>query len=103
MPAVEFNMRFFDDKFPDVNYRLKVLKMFPAEFSKGYILYRQGKLKNENEGFLGKYYQTGWYLLEPGSVIKFNFNNNDIPMFVNMCPAILDLDAAQELDRRKQM
>lgn len=103
MPAVEFNMKFFDDKFPDINYRLKVLKMFPAEFSKGYMLYRQGKLKNENEGLLGRYCNTGWYLLEPGSVIKFNFNNNDIPMFVNMCPAILDLDAAQELDRRKQM
>lgn len=104
MPAVEFNMRFFEDKFPDMAYRLKVLKMFPAEFARGYALYRQGKLKEENEGPLGKYISTtGWYLLEPGSVIKFNFNNNDIPMFVNTCPAILDLDAAQELDRRKQM
>ena len=105
MPAVEFNMKFFDDKFPDMNYRLKVLKMFPAEFAKGYMLYRQGKLKNENEGLLSNYLSntTGWYLLEPGNVIKFNFNNCDIPMFVNMCPAILDLDAGQELDRRKQM
>ena len=104
MPAVEFNMRFFDDKFPDMNYRLKVLKMFPAEFARGYMLYRQGKLIEQGEGPLGRYLTaSGWYLLEPGNVIKFNFNNNDIPMFVNMCPAILDLDAAQELDRRKQM
>ena len=103
LPAVEFNMRFFDDKFPDANYRMKVLKMFPAEFARGYMLYKQGKLKSENEGIFGQLYATGWYLLEPGNVIKFNFNNSDIPMFVNMCPAILDLDAAQELDRRKQM
>ena len=31
-PAIEFNMRFFDEKFPDVKYRLKVLELFPAEF-----------------------------------------------------------------------
>lgn len=43
-PVIEFNMRFFDDKFSDVSYRLKVLSMFPKEFSKGYVLYKQGKL-----------------------------------------------------------
>ena len=53
LPAVEFNMRFFDDKFPDERYRMKVLKMFPPEFAKGYMLYRQGKLKSENEGIFG--------------------------------------------------
>lgn len=98
MPAVEFNMRFFDEKFPDMNYRLRVLKMFPEEFSKGYILYKQQKLKAD-DGIQA----SSWYLLEPGSVIKFNFNNSDIPLFVNVCPSIIDLDQAQDLDRRKQM
>ena len=100
MPAVEFNMRFFDEKFPDMNYRLKVLKMFPPEFAKGYVLYKQGKLVDDSQF---NWNASGWYLLNPGSVIKFNFNNNDIPMFVNACPDIIDLDAAQDLDRRKQM
>ena len=99
-PAVEFNMRFFDDKFPDITYRMKVLKMFPPEFAKGYILYRQNKLKSDEFGATGT---TGWYLLEPGNVVKFSLNNNDMPIFVNACPCILDLDAAQDLDRRKQM
>jgi hypothetical protein len=40
VPAVEFNMAFFDEKFPNLEYRMKVLKMFPAEFAKGYMLYR---------------------------------------------------------------
>jgi hypothetical protein len=40
--------------------------------------------------------------------VKFSFNNGgngaaDIPLFINAIPAILDLDAAQDLDRRKQM
>ena len=102
-PAVEFNMAFFDEKFPNIEYRMKVLKMFPAEFAKGYMLYRQNKLKNDDSSTIGFFRSQGWYLLEPGSTIKFNFNNSDIPLFVNVCPDILDLDAAQALDRRKQM
>ena len=97
-PAIEFNMRFFDEKFPDINYRMRVIKMFPADFAKGYMLYKQGKLKQDT-------YEDnqGWYLLDPKYTLKFSLNQYDIPIFVNAIPAILDLDAAQELDRRKQM
>lgn len=49
-PAIEFNMRFFDEKFSDINYRMRVLKLFPAEFSKGYLLYKQGKLQPDFYG-----------------------------------------------------
>ena len=77
--------------------------MFPEEFAKGYALYKQGKLYIDDnfEGQFKKGY--GWYLLDPGCTIKFNINNTDIPIFINALPAILDLDAAQELDRKKQM
>ena len=109
VPAIEFNMRFFDDKFIDIAYRMKVIKMFPEEFAKGYALYKQGKLTNEDEGYynvdgqLRHVNSYGWYLLNPQSTIKFNINGSDIPVFINALPAILDLDAAQELDRKKQM
>ena len=46
-PAIEFDMRFFDDNFPDIKYRLKVLKLFPKEFAKGYVWYQQQKLKED--------------------------------------------------------
>ena len=117
MPVIEFDMRFFDENFRDVNYRMKILRMFPKEFQKGYVLYKQGKLEPDTE-----YYTLGrrnshlvntntqltwrpgyWYTLEPGSAVKFCFNNGDQPLFINAIPAILDLDAAQDLDRRKQM
>ena len=117
MPVIEFDMRFFDENFRDVNYRMKILRMFPKEFQKGYVLYKQGKLEPDTE-----YYPLGrrnshlvntntqlnwrpgyWYTLEPGSAVKFCFNNSDQPLFINAIPAILDLDAAQDLDRRKQM
>ena len=97
-PAIEFNMRFFDEKFSDVAYRMKVIKMFPEEFARGYVLYKQGKLVAENGDI-----ENGWYLLDPAHTIKFCFNNGDLPLFANAIPAIIDLDSAQDLDRRKQM
>jgi hypothetical protein len=39
-PAIEFNMKFFDEKFQDIGYRMRVLKMFPDEFAKAYVLYK---------------------------------------------------------------
>ena len=95
-PIIEFNMAYFNNMFPNVEQRLKILKIFPAEFAKGYKLYQQGKLKPEFPGD-----ESGWYMLEIGSVIKFNLNGEDFPPFISVIPAIIDLDAAQDLDRRK--
>lgn len=99
-PVVEFDMRFFDT-FRDMNYRLKVLKLFPEEFAKGYVLYKQGKLALEDA--VGCQHTGSWYVLEPENCVKFNINNSDVPIFVNSIPTIMDLDAAQDLDRKKQM
>ena len=99
MPAIEFNMRFFDDYFRDVQYRLRVLQMFPEDFQRGYILYRKGKLSPD---YIGDP-QGSWYLLDPQSCVKFGFLNGDQPLFINAIPSLIDLDAAQGLDRRKQM
>ena len=98
-PAIEFNMRFFDENFTDTNYRMRVLKMFPKEFAKGYMLYKQGKLVPD---YIGDEYGC-WYLLDPEQTVKFNFCSEDIPYFINAVPALIDLDAAQDLDRKKQM
>jgi hypothetical protein len=95
-PAVEFNMKWFDDKFKDTAQKMKMLKLFPAEFRKGYVLYKEGKLVPQFAGDT-----SSWYLLDSNSVIKFNINGEDFPAFISVIPAIIDLDAAQELDRKK--
>lgn len=97
LPAVEFNMKYFDT-FTDPAYRLKILKLFPDEFYKGYMLYKQGKLPRDAGDPLGQ-----WYLLDAASAFKFNFNGSDIPILITSIPTLIDLDAAQDLDRRKQM
>jgi len=99
LPAIEFNMAYFDEHFRDINYRMKVLKMFPKDFQKGYLLYKERKLQPDFQGDQGV-----WYLLDPGYAVKFSLNGaGDLPLFMNVIPYLLDLDAAQDLDRRKQM
>mgnify|MGYP003461585141 CR=1 FL=1 len=61
-------------------------------------MYKQNKLTEDNGNTA-----TSWYPLEPGQVAKFSLPNGEMPLFINAIPSILDLDAAQELDRRRQM
>ena len=116
LPAVEFNMRFFDVMFPDTAYRMQVLNLFPDEFKKGYLAYKNGRLNEKavlgqepTLDLCGRWQrENGWWLLDPQKTVKFSFSNGafgggDIPLFINAIPSILDLDAAQDLDRRKQM
>ena len=95
-PAIEFNLKYFDDLFRDANQRMRVLKLFPEEFQKGYILYKQGKLVPDFQGDT-----NGWYLLDVENTIKFNINEDDSPMMLSVIPAIIDLDEAKGLDRKK--
>ena len=95
-PVVEFNMKYFDDAFRDTTQRMKILNVFPKEFRKGYIAYKEGRLQPD---FLGD--TAGWYLLEPENTIKFNLSGEDYPAFISVIPALIDLDEAQALDRKK--
>ena len=95
-PAVEFHMSFFDTYYPDTEQRIKILNLFPKEFKKGYELYKRNQLPPLFKGD-----KPGWYLLDPRCTIKFNLNDSDYPPFMAVIPYIIDLDAAQDLDRKK--
>lgn len=95
-PAVEFNIKFFDDLFSDVDYRIRVLKMFPKEIQKAYVSYKKGTLPKDFNGD-----DTGWFLLDPSSTVKFNLNDSDIPIFISTIPALIDLEDAQDIDLQK--
>lgn len=106
-PAVEFNMQFFDKTYPDIGYRQRVLELFPPEFKKGYYLYQQHKLPpdvNSINGFNIAPDWGSWYLLDPDCAFKFSlFGSNDLPIFINALPEILDLETAQGIDRQRQL
>ena len=94
--AVEFNMRYFDDAFIGTEQKTKMLNLFPAEFKKGYKLYHEGKLSPE---FMGD--TSGWYLLDPRQTVRFTANGEEYPTFISVIPLILDLEEAQDLEKRK--
>lgn len=98
IPAVEFNMKFFDDKFNDPDYRIKVLKLWPKEIQQGYMLYLKDKLPKDCKDDV-----NGWLLLDPKKTVKFNLSGSDCPIFACVIPKLLDLEAAQELDRKKML
>ena len=95
-PAVEFNMKYFDETFKDTQQRLRMVQMFPKDFQKGYVLYKEGKLPAE---FMGD--TSGWYLLNPDFAFAFNNSGEEIPLFISVIPYLIDLDQAQDLDRKK--
>lgn len=95
-PAVEFNMRYFDEMFKDTAQRLKIVQLFPKEFQKGYILYKEGKLPAETTGD-----KAGWYLLDHNFAFAFNNCGEEVPLFISVIPYLIDLDQAQDLDRKK--
>ena len=96
--VVEFDMKFFDTFYRDTEQRMKVLKMFPDEFQKGYVLYKKGKLPPVFPGD-----GNGWYPLDPNMTAHFNATGEDYPMFISVIPLIIDLDEAQEIDRKKSL
>lgn len=104
LPAIEFDMKFFDTKFPDIGYRMKILDLFPPEFKKGYLLYKQGKLPADDPYVPVGTDKGHWYLLDPACAFKFSvFGSNDLPLFVNAIPEIIDLGVAQGIDRERQL
>ena len=95
-PVVEFNMKYFDETFRDIQYRMRVIKAFPKDFQRGYLLFKEGKLPVD---FAGD--SAGWYPLDPEHSVMFTNSGEQIPLFISTIPYLIDLDAAQDMDRRR--
>jgi hypothetical protein len=98
-PVVEFKMSYFDEAFRDSTQKIRILNVFPKEFKKGYELYKAGKLAAEGANSM----DSGWYMLDPENTVRFTVNGEEYPTFISVIPLIIDLDEAQELDRRKTL
>lgn len=95
-PVVEMRMNYFDEAFPDQEYRLKVLKLYPKEIQKAYLAYKRQTLEKDFSSDA-----LGWAVLDPERTVKFNVGNSDIPMFVSVIPHLIDLEKAQDIDNRR--
>lgn len=95
MPAVEFNLKYFDNEFRDDDLRMSVLKSFPEEFTKNYNLYRAGLIKVDPVD------RGVWFVCDTRFAMKFSVTENDIPLFAAVIPTIINLDEAKQLDLKK--
>ena len=95
-PVVEFNVAYFDDAFADVKYREKVLKLFPPEFRKAYLSYKKNTLPRDPKDD-----DKGWFVLDTACAFKFSLNGSDFPLFIAVIPKLLDLEDAQDLDKKR--
>ena len=76
---------------------MNILKSFPKEFQKAYVAYKEGRLVAEPGD------EKGWVLLDPTYAFKISLNNSEMPMMASVIPAIIDLDEAQDLDKKKML
>lgn len=97
-PTVEFNVKYFDDMFHDVQYRVRVLKLFPKEVQKAYLDYTKSKLPKDFESD-----EYGWFLLDTDKAVKFNLSGDDAPLFAPVIPKLMDLEDAQDIDKKKML
>ena len=97
-PIIELNLSFFDAYFANPAYKARILKTFPQEVQRAYVLYKQGKLKGDYPGDT-----SCWVALDPAFTIKLSLNGDEFPPLAGVIPSIIDLDQAQELDRQKTM
>lgn len=95
-PMVEFNVQYFDKVTRDVNYRKQLLNLFPEEIRKGYVKFTNGSLPAETQGD-----DAGWIFLDSRYAFKFNLNDRDIPPFLYVIPALLNLAEVQDLEKEK--
>ena len=71
----ERQMKYFNDMFTDAEQRMRMLKVFPPEFEKGYKLYKQGKLKPEYHQVLWLTYFEGFSNKEVALIMKKSVHN----------------------------
>ena len=95
LPAVEFNLKYFDDQFRDDDLRTSILKSFPEEFTKNYNLYKAGLMPVDASD------RGAWFILDTDFAMKFSLNVYDIPLFAAVIPTIINLDEAKQLDLKK--
>lgn len=95
LPAVEFNVKYFDDQFRDDDLRTSILKSFPEEFTKNYNLFKAGLLHVDSSD------RGAWFVCNTDFAMKFSLNEYDLPLFAAVIPTIINLDEAKQLDLKK--
>jgi hypothetical protein len=95
VPAVEFNLQYFDRIFTNLSTRASVVKTMPREIYEAYEKYKKG------EDILSSKDGGAWIALDGTKAIKFSLNKDDSPIFSSAIPRIIDLDDLEAIQKKK--
>ena len=90
---VEFNFKYFDEKYSDKNKRDLIFKQLPKEFNKLYANYKAG---NNN---LGDIRNHNWQQLDPNYARATTFSLDGTPYFCAIFPDLLDYVAYKAMNK----
>ncbi len=96
-PAIEFNVKYFDDAIVKSDLRKQVLMTYPKEIVEGYIAYKEGRLESDSS-HPGNY----WIRLDNNNAWKFSLRDDDQPFFISSVPKVIDFDDIREINKRKK-
>jgi len=87
--VVEFNMNFFQEKYPDEQARQKALKKYPAEFKRWYNKIRNGTITSEGNRI--------WVPLKPEYATRFVLSDDECPVFFSLLIQIIRMGKNQSV------
>ncbi len=85
--VVDFNMRYFDDQYPNKEHREEVLSVFPKIVSSKYEAWVAGGRKENQK----------WQTLDPDYSCGFSLNQSRTPYFIGVVLDLLDLQDTKDI------
>lgn len=85
--VIDFNVKYFDDKFPTPAKKMKALEAYPECISKEYVEWSRSKKESGSE----------WRTIDPKYGFRFSLRNDEIPYFMGIILDLLDLQDVKDI------
>lgn len=86
--VIDFNVKYFDDKFSNPAKRLKALEAYPECISKEYYEWKRSPKKETD---------SEWRTIDPDFAFRFTIRNDEIPYFIGTILDLLDLQDVKDI------
>lgn len=89
---VDFNVKFFDEKFRDANDRMVALQTMPQVLSEAYLNYKSQPTPVRD---------SEWVSLDPDYAFRFSVRNDGLPVLISILVDLVDLSDVKDLSMFK--
>lgn len=86
--VIDFNVKYFDDKFTTKEKRLQALELYPECISEEYFKWKTSSKKESG---------SEWRTIDPKYGFRFSLRNDEIPYFMGIVLDLLDLQDVKDI------